>query len=137
MKTYLLKDKKAYIVATWEIDGAHGLPRDVVRLTNDLQQGIHKVGKQSISNGIKAKSAQRYAHWVIQHVNKEKGKSWYYDQHFRGMVSVKVYIQWCNSDDGHALREYAAEQIFWTAIMHMTTDLDFLVLRFKIICKIE
>ena len=25
-KTYLLKDKKAYIVSTSEIDGAHGIP---------------------------------------------------------------------------------------------------------------
>ena len=33
-KTYLLKDKEAYIVTTSEIDGAHGFPRDTVSLTN-------------------------------------------------------------------------------------------------------
>ena len=34
-KTYFLKDEEAYIVSKSEIDGAHGLPRDIVSLTND------------------------------------------------------------------------------------------------------
>ena len=32
-RTYLLKDKEAYIVATSEIDGAHVLPRDIQTFT--------------------------------------------------------------------------------------------------------
>ena len=33
-KTYLLKDDEAYIVATSEIDGTHGTPRDTTILAN-------------------------------------------------------------------------------------------------------
>ena len=44
-KTYLLKGKEAYIVATSEIDGAHGLPRDMKTFTDKLQQVIHEVGE--------------------------------------------------------------------------------------------
>ena len=36
-KTYLLKDDEAYIVATSEIDGVHGIPRYSIILENDLQ----------------------------------------------------------------------------------------------------
>ena len=36
-KTYLLKYKEAYIVATSEINGAHGLPRYIARLSNNIQ----------------------------------------------------------------------------------------------------
>ena len=59
-------------MATSEIDDAHGLPRDIVSLTNELQQVLHDVGKLSISNGIQSKSAQRYACRVIQSVNREE-----------------------------------------------------------------
>ena len=52
-KTYHLKDEEAYIVATSEIDGAHGLPRDIQTFTNGLQQVLHDVGGRSIGNGIK------------------------------------------------------------------------------------
>ena len=55
-------------MATSEIKGAHGLPRDIVRFTNEVQQVLHDVGKQSISNGIKPKSSQRYAHRVINSI---------------------------------------------------------------------
>ena len=34
-KTYLLKDKKAYILSTSEIDGADGIPRDTTSLPNE------------------------------------------------------------------------------------------------------
>ena len=44
-KTYLLKDKEADIVSTSEIDSAHGLPRYIFSLTNELQQVLHDVGK--------------------------------------------------------------------------------------------
>ena len=59
-KTYLIKDKEAYIVAKSEICCSHGLPRDKTSLTNELQQVLHYVGKKSISNKIKSKSAQIY-----------------------------------------------------------------------------
>ena len=49
-KSYLLKDKEAYIVATSEIDGKHGLPRDAINVTNDLQRSLNDVGKLSIIN---------------------------------------------------------------------------------------
>ena len=45
-KIYLLKDEEAYIVATLEIDGAHGLPRDIQTFTGELQQVLHDVGDQ-------------------------------------------------------------------------------------------
>ena len=71
-KTFLLKDKEAYIVTTSEIDGAHVLQRDIVSITDELQQVLRDVGKQSIGNGIQPKYAQRYVCIVIQHVNREE-----------------------------------------------------------------
>ena len=59
-------------MATPEIDGSRGLPRDIVRLTNELEQVLRDVGKQSIGNGIQPKYAQRYVCIVIQHVNREE-----------------------------------------------------------------
>ena len=41
-------------------------------LTNELQQVIHNVGKQNISNGIQSKYTQRYDHRVIKRVNREE-----------------------------------------------------------------
>ena len=35
-KTYLLKDKEAYIVETSEIDVTHGLPRDIEAFTDKI-----------------------------------------------------------------------------------------------------
>ena len=43
--TYHLKGKEAYIVATAEMEGAHGLLRDAISIANDIQQVIHCVGK--------------------------------------------------------------------------------------------
>ena len=37
---------------------------------------LHGVGKQIIGNGIQPKSAQRYAHRVIQHVNREQEEAY-------------------------------------------------------------
>ena len=64
-KNYLLKEEEAYIVSKSEIYGAHGLLRYIASFTNDIQQVIHGIGKQSIGNGIKPKSAQRNSHRVI------------------------------------------------------------------------
>ena len=71
-KTYLLKYKEAYIVATPYIDGAYGLPRDIQTYTNEIQQVLHGVGGQSIGNGIKPSSAQRYACRLIQRLNRKE-----------------------------------------------------------------
>ena len=70
-KTYLLKYKEAYIVATSEIDGAHGLPRDIETFNNKIQQVPHDVGQISVGNAIKPASEQRYARRVIQRVNRK------------------------------------------------------------------
>ena len=70
-KTYLIKNKEAYIVSTLEIDGAHGIPRDTATFTNELQQVIHDVGKLIIGNGIQPKSTQRYSCRAVQWVNRE------------------------------------------------------------------
>ena len=55
-KTYLIKDKEAYIMETSEIDGAHGIPIDIQTFTDDLQQVLHDVGGQIIGNVIKPES---------------------------------------------------------------------------------
>ena len=59
-------------MATSEIGGEHGIPRDIGSLTNDLQQVLHDIGKRSIGNVNQAKYVQRYAHRFIQHVNREE-----------------------------------------------------------------
>ena len=60
-------------MATSEIDGAHGLPRDIVSFTNEIQKVLNDIGKQIIGDGIQPKSAQRYANSLIQRVNREEG----------------------------------------------------------------
>ena len=59
---------------TSEIDDVNGLPRYTRSLANELQQVLHDVGKRSIVNLIKHKSARRYTHRVIEKVNKEEGQ---------------------------------------------------------------
>ena len=44
-KNYPIKDEKAYIVETSEIDGAYGFPRDIVSFTNEIQQFLHDIYK--------------------------------------------------------------------------------------------
>ena len=68
-KTYLLKDKEAYIMATLEIDGAQGLPRDIQIFTEELQQVIHDVGGRIVVNCIKPSPAKMYSRGLIQCVN--------------------------------------------------------------------
>ena len=69
-KTYPLKDEEEYIVATSEMDWAHGLPRDIYNFTSELQQVLHVIGQLIISNSIKPESAQRHARILIQRVNR-------------------------------------------------------------------
>ena len=74
-KNNLIKEEESYIVATSEIDGAHGLPRDIVTFTKELQQVLHDVGQQIIGNSIKPESAQRYSCRVIQRLNRKEEES--------------------------------------------------------------
>ena len=78
-------------MATSEIDGAHGLPRDIQTSTDELQQVIHGVGGQIISNGIKPESAQRYACILIQRVNRnEEGAEGKTQRMRTGKINVSV-----------------------------------------------
>ena len=54
-----------------EIDGAHGFPRDIVILTDELQQVLHDISKRSIVNLFQPKLAQRYDRRFIHSVNRE------------------------------------------------------------------
>ena len=56
-KTYLLKYKEAYIVATSEIDESHVIPRYIHTFTDKLQQVIHEVSVQIIGNSTKLSSS--------------------------------------------------------------------------------
>ena len=67
-KSYLLRYKEAYIVATIEIEGAHSLPRDTTTISNELQQVLHGVGCWDITKTIAPDSALRYARRVILRV---------------------------------------------------------------------
>ena len=71
-KYYLLKDKEAYIVATTEIEEAHGLPRDTNTIYDELQQVLHGVVRQVANNTITSPSALRYSRRGIACLNKEE-----------------------------------------------------------------
>ena len=64
-------------MATSEIDGAHGLQRDIANLNNEIQQVLHDVGTQIIGDGFQPKSAERYAcrfiEWVIREEEEAEG----------------------------------------------------------------
>ena len=59
-------------MATTEIEGAHGLPRDTSAISNELQQVLHGVSCQDANKIIKANYALRYERRVIARVNKEE-----------------------------------------------------------------
>ena len=69
-KSYLLKDKVEYIVATKEIEGSHGLPRDATTISDEPQQMLHGVGCRDANKTITPRSALRYSRRVIARVNK-------------------------------------------------------------------
>ena len=56
-------------MATSEIYGPHGIPRDIHTFTEYLQQVLHDGGGRIIGNIIKPSSAQRYDRISIQRVN--------------------------------------------------------------------
>ena len=57
---------------TPDIYGAHGIQRDIVSFTNELQQVLHAVGKQIIGTVIQQKYSKSYARRFIQRVNIEE-----------------------------------------------------------------
>ena len=59
-------------MATTEIEGAHGLPRDTSTISDELQQVLHGVGRRDANKTSTPPSALRYAHRVIARVNKEE-----------------------------------------------------------------
>ena len=59
-------------MATTEIEGAHGLPRDTNAISNELQQVIHCMGCRYENKTIKTNYSLRYSHRVIARVNKEE-----------------------------------------------------------------
>ena len=59
-------------MATSEIDGAHGIPRDIQTLTDKLQKVLHDIGGRIIGNCIKIASEQMYACRLIQCVNRNE-----------------------------------------------------------------
>ena len=71
-KYYLLKDKEAYIVETIEIEVAHGLTRDTITISDELQQVLHGVDFQDSNKTITLPSALRYDRRLIVHVNKKE-----------------------------------------------------------------
>ena len=50
--TNLLVYTEAYIIATSEMRGVYGIPRDTISIKNDQQQVIHLVGKIRIVDEI-------------------------------------------------------------------------------------
>ena len=71
-KSYFSRYKEAYIVATTEIEGAHGLRRDTTTVSNELQLVLHGVVRRDVNKTITSDSAIRYAFRVISRVNKEE-----------------------------------------------------------------
>ena len=69
-KSYLLRDEESWVVATIEIEGAHGLPRDNTTIYDELQQVLHGVGCRDANKTITPDSALRYSRRVIGRVNK-------------------------------------------------------------------
>ena len=62
-------------MATTEIEGAHGLPRDTTTISDELQKVLHGVGRRDVAITITPDSALRYAHRLIARVNKEEENS--------------------------------------------------------------
>ena len=76
-------------MATSEIYGAHGLPRDINTFIDKIQPVLHEVGGRIIGNGIKLSSAQKYACRLIQRVNRnEEGAEGQKQIKITGMIKV-------------------------------------------------
>ena len=73
--TYLNSDKEALVVASAEIEGAHGMPVDVNKLGSELQLIIKVVNARQPNKYITANSSYKYTRSVIKRVDrKEDGR---------------------------------------------------------------
>ena len=76
---------------TSKIYGAHGITRDIVIFSNELQKVLHDVGKRIIGNIIQPKFTQGYARRVIKCVNREEEEAEGQKRRTRkGMIKVSV-----------------------------------------------
>ena len=64
--TYLNSDEDALVVASAEIEGAHGLPIDVNTLGGELQLVIRVVNARQSTKVITPKASSQYTHSVIK-----------------------------------------------------------------------
>ena len=72
--TYLYSDEEALVVASEEIEGAHGLPIDVNTLGVELQLVIKAVNTRQSTKYITPKASSQYTRSVIKGVkNLEDG----------------------------------------------------------------
>ena len=67
--TYLNSYEEALVVASAEIEGAHGLPIDVNTLGVELQLVIRAVNAQQSTKVITPKASSHYNRLVIKRVN--------------------------------------------------------------------
>ena len=67
--TYLNSDEEALVVASEEIEGAHGLPIDFNTLGVELQLVIKSVNARQSTNYITPKASSRYTRLVTNGVN--------------------------------------------------------------------
>ena len=67
--TYLNPDEEALVVASAEIEVAHGLPIDVNTLVNELQLVIRAVNAQQSTKVITPNASSQYTRSVIKRVN--------------------------------------------------------------------
>ena len=91
--TYLNLDEEALVVASAEIEGAHGLPIDVNTLGGELQLVITSVSARQSTNIITPKSLAKYTRSVIKQVNKrEDGHDNQRKKSRTGLVKVSSII---------------------------------------------
>ena len=87
--TYLNSDEEALVVASKEIEGAHGLPIDVNVLGAELKLVIKSVNARQSTKDITANSSSKYNHSVIKRVNrKEDGHDMQMKKIRTGLVKV-------------------------------------------------
>ena len=67
--TYLNPDKEALVVASANIEGAHGLPIDFNILGGELQLVIRAVNSRQSTKVITPKASSQYTRSVIKRVN--------------------------------------------------------------------
>ena len=67
--TYLNSDEEALVVASEEIEGAHGFPIDVNALGGKLKLAIKVVNARQSTKDVTPKASSQYIHSVIKRVN--------------------------------------------------------------------